>query len=82
MISAVNAKVFARGRVSSIYGLIFMMMSLGAALGSWGSGQLYAWSGDYKLAFLAAAVAILLAAAPFALTNRLTEARELPPPPR
>ncbi|MGN0934215.1 MFS transporter [Falsigemmobacter intermedius] len=80
VISAVNARIFARGRVSSIYGLIFLMMSLGAALGSWGSGQLYAWTGDYEAACPAAALAVLLAAAPFVLTRRLTEARELPPP--
>ncbi|RRH74222.1 MFS transporter [Falsigemmobacter faecalis] len=80
VISAVNARIFARGRVSSIYGLIFLMMSLGAALGAWGSGQLYALTGDYEAACPAAALAVLLAAAPFVLTTRLTRARELPPP--
>lgn len=79
VISAVNARIFAKGRVSSIYGLIFMMMSLGAAFGSWGSGQLYAWSGDYQLAFLTAAVSVLLAASPFVFSKRLTEPQELPP---
>lgn len=80
VISSLNARIFARGRVSSIYGLIFMLMSFGAAFGSWLSGRLYVWTGDYSAAFAASAVAIVLAAAPFFATRRLTDARELPPP--
>lgn len=80
VISALNARIFARGRVSSIYGLIFMLMSFGSAVGAWLSGQLYRWTGDYSAAFLMAAVAVLFAAAPFVLTRRLSEAQELPPP--
>lgn len=80
VISALNARIFARGRVSSIYGLIFMLMSFGSAFGAWLSGRLFAWTGDYAAAFTAAAAAVLLAAAPFVLTRRLTEAQELPPP--
>ncbi|GGE23241.1 Predicted arabinose efflux permease, MFS family [Gemmobacter megaterium] len=80
VISALNARIFARGRVSSIYGLIFMLMSFGSAFGAWLSGRLYAWTGDYSAAFVVAAAAVLLAAAPFVLTRRLTEAQELAPP--
>jgi len=80
VISALNSRIFARGRVSSIYGLIFMLMSFGSAVGAWLSGQLYRWTGDYSAAFLMAAVAVFFAAAPFVLTRRLTEAQELPPP--
>ena len=80
VISSLNARIFARGRVSSIYGLIFMLMSFGSAFGAWLSGRLYAWTGDYSAAFVVAALAVVLAAAPFVLTRRLTHARELPPP--
>lgn len=80
VISALNARIFARGRVSSIYGLIFMLMSFGAAGGAWASGQLYAWTGDYRAGFWLAAVAVFLAAAPFLLTRRLSAAQELSPP--
>lgn len=80
VISSLNARIFARGRVSSIYGLIFMLMSFGASTGSWLSGRLYEWTHDYSAAFVVAAFAVLFAAAPFALTRRLTQAKELPPP--
>lgn len=80
VISALNARIFAQGRVSSIYGLIFMLMSFGSAFGAWLSGQLYAWTGDYSAAFVTAAAAVLVAAAPFVMTRRLTEAQELPRP--
>lgn len=80
VISALNARIFARGRVSSIYGLIFMLMSFGSAFGAWLSGVLHDLTGDYAAAFLVACAAVFLAAAPFAATRRLTDARELPPP--
>ncbi len=80
VISALNARIFARGRVSSIYGLIFMLMSFGAAFGAWLSGRLYVWTGDYSAAFVTAALAVFLAASPFMATRRLIDARELPPP--
>ena len=57
-----------------------MLMSFGAAAGSWLSGRLYVWTGDYSAAFVVAAVAVLLAAAPFVVTRRLTHAGELKPP--
>ena len=80
VISSLNARIFAHGRVSSIYGLIFMLMSFGAATGSWLSGRLYEWTNDYSAAFVVAALAILLAGAPFVFTRRLTHATEMPPP--
>ncbi len=80
VISSLNARIFAQGRVGSIYGLIFMLMSFGAATGSWLSGRLYAWTNDYSAAFVVAAFAILLAGAPFVFTRRLTHATEMPPP--
>lgn len=80
VISALNARIFASGRVSSIYGLIFMLMSLGSAGGAWLSGLLHDWTGDYVVGFFVAAFAVLLALAPFTLTRRLVDAKELPPP--
>ncbi|TKT74796.1 MFS transporter [Aquamicrobium sp. LC103] len=80
VISALNARIFARGKVSSIYGLIFMIMSFGSAFGAWLSGVLHDLTGDYTAAFIVACFAVFLAAAPFVVTRRLVEARELPPP--
>lgn len=80
VISALNARIFARGRVSSIYGLIFMLMSFGSAFGAWLSGFLHDLTGDYMAAFIVACLSVFLAAAPFTLTRRLVDARELPPP--
>lgn len=80
VISSLNARIFAHGRVNSIYGLIFMIMSLGSAFGAWMSGQLHGWTGDYTTAFAVAGVAVLLAMAPFTVSRRLTAARMLPPP--
>lgn len=80
VISAVNARIFANGRVSSIYGLIFMLMSLGSATGAWLSGFLHSLTGDYTVGFLVAALNVGLAVAPFTLTRKLVDARELPPP--
>ncbi|MGI6856754.1 MFS transporter [Mesorhizobium sp. 1B3] len=80
VISALNARIFARGRVSSIYGLIFMIMSFGSAFGAWLSGLLHDVTGDYTAAFAVACLSVFLAAAPFLVTRRLVEARELPPP--
>lgn len=82
VISALNARIFARGRVSSIYGLIFMIMSFGSAFGAWLSGLLHDLTGDYTAAFVVACLAVFLAAAPFVVTRRLVEAKELPPPSR
>lgn len=80
VISALNARIFARGKVGSIYGLIFMLMSFGSAFGAWLSGVLYELTGDYAAGFMVACLAVVLAAAPFTFTNRLTNARELAPP--
>jgi len=80
VISALNARIFARGRVSSIYGLIFMLMSFGSAFGAWLSGLLHDLTGDYMVGFFVASLSVFLAVAPFTLTRRLVDARELPPP--
>jgi len=80
VISSLNARIFARGRVSSIYGLIFMLMSFGSAFGAWLSGLLHDLTGDYMVGFFVASLSVFLAVAPFTLTRRLVDARELPPP--
>lgn len=80
VISSLNAGIFARGRVNSIYGLIFMIMSLGSAFGAWLSGFLHNLTGDYTTAFAVASIAVLLAMSPFTLSQRLTGAQTLPPP--
>jgi len=80
VISSLNARIFARGKVSSIYGLIFMLMSFGSAFGAWLSGFLHDVTGDYIAGFVVACLSVFLAVAPFTLTRRLVDARELPPP--
>jgi MFS family permease len=80
IISALNARIFARGRVNSIYGLIFMLMSFGSALGAWLSGFLFDLTGDYAVGFVVASALVVVAASPFLVTRRLVDVRELPPP--
>ena len=67
MTGALSADIFGRFSVGSIFGLIFLIHQMGAALGSWLAGFLFDLSGGYGLAF-GAACALLLAGAGLSLT--------------
>jgi len=59
IIVALVAVLFPGGGVGAIYGTLSLAMGLGAALGAWGSGLLFAWTGSYVASFLLAVGAAL-----------------------
>ena len=67
MSSALAAEIFGRFSVGSVFGTIFFVHQVGAALGSWLGGFLFETSGGYGAAFSVAAV-FLLAACVVSLT--------------
>ena len=78
MTSALSADIFGRFSVGSIFGLIFLIHQLGAALGSWLGGFVFDLSGGYGLAF-GVSCALLLAGAGLSLT---IDVAARPPAPR
>ena len=81
MASALTADIFGRLSVGSIFGLVFLVHQIGAALGSWLSGYLFDVSGGYGLAF-AIACGLLLVGAGLSLSidvNGRPVRRELQP---
>lgn len=75
MTSALSADIFGRFSVGSIFGLMFLIHQVGAALGSWLTGFLFDVSGGYGPAF-GVSCALLLIGAGLSLT--LDEAGRLP----
>jgi len=69
--SALTADIFGRFSVGSIFGLIFLVHQMGAALGSWLSGFLFDVSGGYGIAF-AVTCGLLLVGAGLSLTIDVT----------
>jgi MFS family permease len=67
MTSALSADIFGRFSVGSIFGLIFLVHQMGAALGSWLGGLLFDLSGGYGPAF-GVSCALLLVGAGLSLT--------------
>ena len=81
MASALTADIFGRFSVGSIFGLVFLLHQVGAALGSWLAGFLFDVSGGYGFAF-AIACGLLLVGAGLSLTIDVNERpvrRELQP---
>ena len=60
IIIALVARLFPGGGVGTIYGTLSLAMGLGAGLGSWASGLLYEWTGNYIASFALAIAAALL----------------------
>ena len=71
IVSTLSNRFFAGPSTATIYGVVYLAMALGAALGAWGSGVLHDLTGGYGVAFALSALAIVVAAAPFWLTRRL-----------
>jgi MFS family permease len=71
MASALTADIFGRFSVGSIFGLVFLVHQMGAALGSWLAGFLFDVSGGYGIAFTVAC-GLLLAGAGLSLTIDVT----------
>ena len=81
MASALTADIFGRFSVGSIFGLVFLLHQVGAALGSWLAGFFYDVSGGYGFAF-AIPCGLLLVGAGLSLTIDVNERpvrRELQP---
>jgi sugar phosphate permease len=62
MASALTADIFGRFSVGSIFGLVFLVHQMGAALGSWLAGVLFDVSGGYGIAFTVACGLLLVGA--------------------
>ena len=58
-------------RFATIFGTIFMWMSIGSGLGSLASGLLHDWTGGYVASFTLSLACIVLAALPFWTTRVL-----------
>jgi len=65
IVSALSNRIFAGPGAATIYGTIFGMMALGAALGAWAGGLLHDLTGAYWPVALASGCALMVAAAPF-----------------
>jgi MFS family permease len=61
MTSALSADLFGRFSVGSVFGTIFFVHQVGAALGSWLAGFLFEVTGGYGAAFAAASTILFLA---------------------
>jgi len=61
MTSALSADIFGRFSVGSVFGTIFFVHQVGAALGSWLGGFLYELAGGYGAAFAVASTILLVA---------------------
>jgi MFS family permease len=82
VVASLSARLFAGHGQSTVYGAIYALMSLGAALGALLSGALYDWSGGYRAGFGLALACIALAAAPFWLAQGQLVPAAAPPLPR
>ena len=61
MSSALSADIFGRFSVGSVFGTIFFVHQVGAALGSWLGGFLFELAGGYGAAFAVASTILLVA---------------------
>jgi predicted MFS family arabinose efflux permease len=75
IIVALVAVLFRGGGVGAIYGTLSLAMGLGAALGAWGSGLLFGWTGSYVASFLLAVGAALAGLSCFWLVPSLRHER-------
>jgi MFS family permease len=80
IVSSLASKIFPGAGFATIFGTIFMWMSIGSGLGSWTSGLLHDWSGGYVASFMVSMTAIVLAALPFWTTRALQVGRDSPSP--
>jgi hypothetical protein len=63
IVAALTADRFGKASLGTILGWIFFSHQVGSAVASWGGGLLRVWLGDYTVAFIAAGVVGLIAAA-------------------
>jgi MFS family permease len=65
IVSSLASRIFPGPGFATIFGTIFMCMSIGSGLGSLASGLLHDWTGGYRASFVVSMVSIGLAAMPF-----------------
>lgn len=75
IISTLTATLFAGGGVGRIYGTIALGMGFGAAFGSWTSGLLHDYTGDYQASFVFAATCAAIGMVTFWTVPLLSDAR-------
>ena len=75
IIVALVADLFRGGSVGSIFGTLSLALGLGAGLGSWGSGLLYQWTGNYVASFSVGIAAAFCGMAMFWLVPSLRHGR-------
>jgi MFS family permease len=63
MATSLTAEIFGRFSVGTVFGAMFLVHQVGAALGSWLGGLSFELTGGYGLAFAAASVTLLAASA-------------------
>ena len=71
IVSSLASKIFHGPGFATIFGTIFMWMSIGSGLGSLASGLLHDWTGGYVASFTLSLACIVLAALPFWTTRVL-----------
>jgi predicted MFS family arabinose efflux permease len=71
IVSSLASKLFPGPGFATIFGTIFMWMSIGSGLGSWLSGILHDATGGYVASFAMSMAAIAFAVAPFWVTDVL-----------
>lgn len=79
LVASLAAKHFGGGGFATIYGTMFMCMSIGGAFGSWMSGLFYDFTGGYRAGFVFSMVCVCVAAAPFWTSRPLAAAAPRPP---
>jgi MFS family permease len=71
IVSSLASRIFPGPGFATIFGTIFMCMSIGSGAGSLASGLLHDWTGGYRASFVVSMVSICLAAMPFWATDVL-----------
>lgn len=69
------ARIFTAGSVGTIFGVLSMALGTGAAFGSFLSGVLHQWTGNYVIAFIVAIMASATGMATFWLAPSLRQER-------
>ncbi|MBE0549665.1 MAG: MFS transporter, partial [Rubrivivax sp.] len=71
LVASLSARLFPGPGQAAIYGAIYACMSVGSGLGALLAGVLYDLTGGYRASFLLAMACVLMAGAPFWLSNTL-----------
>ena len=71
IVSALSSRIFAGPGVATIYGTIFGLMALGAALGAWAGGLLHDLTNAYWPVAVVSSVSLIAAALPFRQNSAL-----------